>query len=34
MTQDVYMARKVLNPATAAALEAAGGRTKEAAADA
>jgi len=34
MTQDVYMARKVLNPATAAALEAAAGPGKEATADA
>jgi integrase len=34
MTQDVYMARKVLNPATAAALEAAAAPAKEAAADA
>ena len=32
--QDVYMARKVLNPATAAALEAAAGPGKEATADA
>jgi hypothetical protein len=34
MTQDVYMGRKVLNPATAAALEAAAGSGKEATADA
>ena len=34
MTQDVYMARKVLNPATAAPLEAAAGPAKEATVDA
>jgi len=34
MTQDVYMARKVFNPATAAALEAAAGPGKVATADA
>ena len=34
MTPDVYMARKVLNPATAAALQAAAGSGKEATADA
>lgn len=34
MTQDVYMARKVLNPATAAALEAAAGQARDEPADA
>ena len=34
MTQDVYMARKVLNPATAAALEAAARPAEEVTADA